>query len=121
MEVVLIIVAILVVALLAVGGLVYARRTTGPIEPEVEAPPRVLEAPPEVVEAPPERVPPRLRDRLGKARALLAGYFGDLRSRDRIDDEAWDELEEALIRADVGVTATQRILDEVRARVKETG
>jgi fused signal recognition particle receptor len=108
----------------------YTRRAPRPASPQIEAPPEPLEAPPEVVEAPPEvevveappeRARPRLRDRLGKARALLAGYFGDLRSRDRIDDEAWDELEEALIRADVGVPTTQRILDEVRARVKDTG
>jgi fused signal recognition particle receptor len=67
-----------------------------------------------------EPVRPRLRDRLGKARALLSGYFGDLRSRSVIDDEVWDDLEEALIRADVGVTATARILDDLRRRLKET-
>ena len=65
-------------------------------------------------------VRPRLRDRLGKARALLSGYFGDLRSRTTIDDEVWEELEEALIRADVGVAATGRILDDLRRRLKET-
>jgi fused signal recognition particle receptor len=62
---------------------------------------------------------PRLRDRLGKARALLSGYFGDLRGRSVIDDDVWDELEEALIRADVGVTVTGKILDDLRVRVKE--
>jgi fused signal recognition particle receptor len=62
---------------------------------------------------------PRLRDRLGKARALLSGYFGDLRGRSTIDEEVWDELEEALIRADVGVTVTGKILDDLRVRVKE--
>lgn len=64
---------------------------------------------------------PRLRDRLGKARALLAGYVGDMRHRDKIDDDVWDELEEALILADVGVRSTQQILDDLRRRVKETG
>jgi fused signal recognition particle receptor len=73
----------------------------------------------ESAEPEPALVRPRLRDRLGKARALLAGYFGDLRSRSVIDDEVWDELEEALIRADVGVTVTARILDDLRRRVKE--
>jgi fused signal recognition particle receptor len=78
------------------------------------------EAPELVVEEPAApAVRPRLRDRLGKARALLAGYFGDLRGRTVIDDEVWDELEEALIRADVGVTVTARILDDLRRRVKE--
>ncbi len=64
-------------------------------------------------------VRPRLRDRLGKARALLAGYFGDIRGRTAIDDEVWDEIEEALIRADVGVGPTERILDDLRRRAKE--
>ena len=75
-----------------------------------------------VEEAPveePAPVRPRLRDRLGKARALLAGYFGDLRSRTTIDDDVWDEIEEALIRADVGVGPTERILDDLRRRAKE--
>ncbi len=82
------------------------------LEPEVEVPPQEP-----VVEEPGVR--PRLRDRLGKARALLAGYFGDLRGHSAIDDEVWEELEEALIRADVGVVATGRILDDLRGRVKE--
>jgi fused signal recognition particle receptor len=80
-----------------------------PDEVEIEAEPAVEELP----------ARPRLRDRLGKARALLSGYFGDLRSRSVIDDEVWDELEEALIRADVGVTVTGKILDDLRVRVKE--
>ncbi|MGQ0617513.1 MAG: signal recognition particle-docking protein FtsY [Acidimicrobiia bacterium] len=62
--------------------------------------------------------PASFRDRLGKARELLAGYFGSVRSRDRIDAETWDELEEALIRADVGVGPTAELLDAVRVRVK---
>jgi fused signal recognition particle receptor len=85
------------------------------VDPEVEIP-----AQEPVVEPSPEPVRPRLRDRLGKARALLAGYFGDLRSRTTIDDAVWEDLEEALIRADVGVVATERILDDLRRRMKET-
>jgi fused signal recognition particle receptor len=79
-----------------------------------------VEVPPEVETEPEEPFArPRLRDRLGKARELLSGYFGDLRGRSAIDDEVWDELEEALIRADVGVTVTEKILDDLRVRVKE--
>jgi fused signal recognition particle receptor len=100
----------------------------GPADVEIVLPPGddlVLEPEPEpeaasqepIAEAPPVR--PRLRDRLGKARALLSGYFGDLRSRTVIDDEVWNDLEEALIRADVGVNVTERILDDLRRRVKE--
>ena len=64
-----------------------------PVEPEVETPPEV-----EVeVEAPPE-----LRERLGKTR----GVFARLRGRNRIDDETWDDLEDTLLMADVGMPAT---------------
>ena len=84
---------------------------------DVELPPEIEVEAEEPVAEPPAR--PRLRDRLGKARALLAGYFGDLRGRSVIDDDVWDELEEALIRADVGVTVTGKILDDLRLRVKE--
>jgi fused signal recognition particle receptor len=71
------------------------------------------------VEAPDAR--PRFRDRIGKARGLLAGYLGSVRSRTKIDEESWEELEEALIRADVGITATTALLDQLRAQVKAEG
>ncbi|MDQ1439060.1 MAG: fused signal recognition particle receptor [Acidimicrobiaceae bacterium] len=64
---------------------------------------------------------PRFRDRLGKARSLLSGYVGSLLSRSSIDDQTWEELEEALIRADMGVKATQALLDDLRMRVKAEG
>ncbi|HET9690310.1 MAG TPA: signal recognition particle-docking protein FtsY [Acidimicrobiales bacterium] len=64
---------------------------------------------------------PRFRDRLGKARGLFAGYLGGIRSRGRIDAATWDELEEALILADVGVEVATRMLDDLRARVKKEG
>jgi len=35
-------------------------------------------------------------------------------ARGRLDDEAWEEIEEALIRADVGVQATDAILESLR-------
>ena len=64
---------------------------------------------------------PRFRDRLTKARSALAGAFGSIGGRGRIDDETWEELEEALIRADVGVAATQDLLEHLRGRVKADG
>jgi fused signal recognition particle receptor len=73
----------------------------------------------EVVEAEPVapvKVP--LRDRLGKARGLLSGYLGSVRARSGIDAETWDDLEEALIRADVGVGTTTALLDRMREQVK---
>ncbi len=65
--------------------------------------------------------PPRFRDRLGRARELFSGYLGSVRSRGRIDDSTWEELEEALILADVGATLTTDLLEALRARVKREG
>ena len=70
------------------------------LAPAVEAP--------EVDAAPEAPTRPRFRDRLGKARGQLAGYVGSVLSRGKIDEETWDELEEALIRADVGRRAHHR-------------
>ncbi len=78
-------------------------------------------APPDATPAPtpePEAEPASYRGRLGKARGLLSGYVGAIRARGRIDGGTWDDLEEALIRADVGVGATDALLDDLRARVK---
>ena len=83
--------------------------------PEIEAP--EIEAP--EIEAPAEK--PRFRDRLGRARQLVAGYVGSVLSRGAIDDATWEDLEEALIRADVGVAMTTSVLDDLRGRVKADG
>jgi fused signal recognition particle receptor len=64
-----------------------------------------------------EPVKPSFRDRLGKARSVFAGAFGSVRSRSTIDQQSWDDLEEALLRADVGVGATMDLLDTMRERV----
>jgi fused signal recognition particle receptor len=47
--------------------------------------------------------------------------MGSIAGRSKIDAETWDELEEALILADVGVGSTQDLLDHLRARVKADG
>ena len=71
-----------------------------------------------VPEAPPHPARPRMRDRLGKARGLITGYVGSVLSRSGIDDSSWDDIEEALIRADVGVATTGTLIDSLRQRVK---
>jgi len=86
------------------------------------APPLSGAPPQEPAEAPAapeaEAPPPALKDRLGRARGLLAGYLDQIRGRKGVDDATFDELEEALILADVGVTTTTRILDDLRARLR---
>jgi fused signal recognition particle receptor len=85
---------------------------------EEAAPEEVSEEAPEEVEAP---VRPRFRDRLGKARSLFSGYLGSVRDRGKINAETWDDLEEALILADVGVETTTAVLDRLRGEVKRSG
>ncbi len=72
-----------------------------------------------LVEAPVER--PSFRDRLGRARGLLGGYLTSVVSRAGIDQDTWDDLEEGLLRADVGVSTTTAVLDDLRAKVKADG
>ncbi len=50
-------------------------------------------------------------------RGLFSGAVSALRSG-RIDESTWESLEEALIRADVGVSTTGVLLDELRAKVQ---
>jgi fused signal recognition particle receptor len=88
-----------------------------PVEPTVEA---VEEVPTELVEAVEEAlapVRPSLRDRLAKARGALSGVF----SRSKIDEESWDELEEALIGADVGVETAVELVSHVKERCAADG
>ncbi|MGH9130234.1 MAG: signal recognition particle-docking protein FtsY [Acidimicrobiales bacterium] len=91
--------------------------------PETPAPPAVepREGPAPGVPGPEARgegARPRLRDRLGKARALLSGRISAIAGSTRIDAGTWEELEEALILADAGVTRTTAMLDRLRSRVK---
>ena len=66
-----------------------------------------------VVEAP---APPK--SRWGKTALSLAGVFGGVRARGGITNETWDDLEEALLKADVGIGVTDALLDSLRGRVK---
>ena len=89
---------------------------------EVEPEPQVDVVPDLVPITSPEVVAekPRLRDRLGRTRAAFSGVFTSMRGR-KIDDATWDDLEEAMLLADVGLPTTQRILDAVRTRAKAEG
>ena len=86
-----------------------------PEAPEVEAPDTVV--PEAIAPEVEEIVKPRLRDRLGRTRSALSGYLRSVRGH-KIDDETWDDLEEALLLADVGMATSQRLLGAVRDRAK---
>ncbi|MGK2930746.1 MAG: signal recognition particle-docking protein FtsY [Acidimicrobiales bacterium] len=87
-----------------------------PLEPGLEPDPDTAATEPGAERE--ELVRPSFRDRLAKARSTFSGYLGSLLSRSDITEETWEELEEALIRADVGVTRTTVLLDELRSTVK---
>jgi fused signal recognition particle receptor len=57
----------------------------------------------------------RLRDSLGKSRRALTQQLA-LAAFDPADDESWERLEEALIGADVGVSATAEVVRRLEAR-----
>jgi fused signal recognition particle receptor len=97
--------------------------------PETVAPP----APPETV-APPEEAAPtvetpeptagrlvRLRSRLSRSQSVFGKSLLALLSRDKLDDDTWDEVEETLITADVGVAATTEIVGRLRERARVLG
>ncbi|MBA1148494.1 signal recognition particle-docking protein FtsY [Ectothiorhodospiraceae bacterium WFHF3C12] len=61
----------------------------------------------------------RLRDGLGKTRGgLTEGLSSLVMGRKSIDDELLEELETRLLMADVGIEATQRIIDDLTARLR---
>ncbi len=55
-----------------------------------------------------------LSDRLSKSRVSLGGALRNVFSRPQLDQDFWDELEEALIGADVGVKASTEIVGRVK-------
>ncbi|MFJ5233465.1 signal recognition particle-docking protein FtsY [Kitasatospora sp. NPDC088391] len=63
----------------------------------------------------------RLRSRLSRSQSTLGKGLLTLLSRDRLDDDTWEEIEETLLVADVGVGATQELVENLRTRVKVLG
>ena len=61
----------------------------------------------------------RLKTGLTKSREKISGRLTALFSRGKIDEALYEELEEILLGADVGVTATKKLIDDVRARVRK--
>ncbi|MFS3128747.1 signal recognition particle-docking protein FtsY [Nocardioides sp. Bht2] len=143
------IIGIAVVAVLAITGLVVSskrRRGTPPAAPS--APPREVPtqvpdqevsdldtAPAEpAVEAPAAPSAPTLdkpegtQSRLVRLRQRLAGSQGALGkgllallSRDKLDEDTWEDLEDVLLTADIGVAPTQELTEKLRTRLRVEG
>ena len=61
---------------------------------------------------------PSFRERLSRARSAMGGAVGSVLGRSKIDAASFDDLEEAMLLADVGVGTTTALLDDLRRRVK---
>jgi fused signal recognition particle receptor len=63
----------------------------------------------------------RLRTRLSRSQNALGKSLLALLSRDALDDDAWEEIEDTLVTADVGVVPARQIVDDLRTKVKVLG
>jgi fused signal recognition particle receptor len=146
MEYVILIIVIAVLAVVGGGMLLFVRPrrrrslTLPPSRPPVTPPPSAPSAGGEaetgtVPDTPAaatgtleiERPPPsagrlvRLRARLARSQSSMGSVLLNLLSRDRLDDDTWDEIEEVLITADVGVAPARVMVDDLRTKVKVLG
>ncbi|MFJ6623066.1 signal recognition particle-docking protein FtsY [Kitasatospora sp. NPDC091335] len=100
-----------------------------PAEAEApEAPEAVEVAPAEAEAAPAVEVPEptegrlvRLRSRLSRSQNSLGKGLLSLLSREHLDEDTWEEIEDTLLTADVGVAPTQELVERLRTRVKVLG
>ena len=63
----------------------------------------------------------RLRSRLARSNGALGKGLLDLLSRDHLDEETWEQVEETLLAADVGVGPTTELVERLRTRVRVDG
>lgn len=107
------------------GGVATMAAPPAPTASTVDAPVELetIGAEPEVIAGDDTSVvaPPSFRERLSRARSALSDALGAVRSSSGVTADTWDDLEDALIRADVGVGLTADLLDSVRATAKERG
>jgi fused signal recognition particle receptor len=116
------IVAVLVVVVLValVGGTFFValrrRPPTAPTEILERPPPEPMAEP----VAPAAAEKPSLRDRLRRSRQFLTDRLSDA-FRGAPDEDTWDDVEAALIQADVGVDTAHRIVDDLKKAARERG
>src|SRR4051812_1758979 len=63
----------------------------------------------------------RLRQRLAGSQSGLGRGLLALLSRDRLDEDTWESIEDTLITADVGVGPTQELVERLRTRLRVDG
>ena len=120
----------LLTVVFGIGVVVFSRRRSTSVdaapndvvkvatEPHDVAVPVVAPPATELSSTAPVNATASVRDRLGKVRSSFAGALTSALTRSAITQETWDELEEALLRADLGVATTTRVLSPLRDLVK---
>ncbi|MET9427753.1 MULTISPECIES: signal recognition particle-docking protein FtsY [unclassified Streptomyces] len=63
----------------------------------------------------------RLRARLARSQTSLGKGLLTLLSREHLDEDTWEEIEDTLLTADVGVAPTQELVERLRERVRVLG
>lgn len=61
----------------------------------------------------------RLKEGLTKTRNSISDSFNNLFKASELDDDFYDELEETLVMSDMGYETTERIVEDLKTRVKE--
>ena len=91
--------------------------------PEVEPPDIELAPEVPVLERPeaPESRLARLRRRLAGSNSPLSRGLLLLITRDRIDEDTWEEFEETLITSDLGVAPTTELVESLRSKLRVEG
>lgn len=95
-------------------------------EPEIQEPlieePIIEEPVVEVIQKEKKGLFARLKEGLNKTRnSILGSVDGILSAFTKIDEDLFEELEEILIMADMGVETTMNIIENLRKRVKKEG
>ena len=91
--------------------------------PQEAAPPDVAPVPGGVIEKPPPSAGrlARLRSRLARSQNAFGNVLLNLLSSGKLDDQAWDEIEDTLITADMGIGPARQLVEQLRTEVKVVG
>lgn len=98
--------------------------TGAPPEPAVDTAEPVVEAPAAPTVEKPESTASRLvrlRQRLSRSQGGLGKGLLALLSRERLDEDTWEAIEDTLLTADVGVAPTQALVERLRTRLRVEG
>ncbi|HNM97185.1 MAG TPA: signal recognition particle-docking protein FtsY [Marmoricola sp.] len=99
------------------GGVIAPEAPSTPVEPSAEAP---VEPSLERPEAASSRLV-RLRARLARSQSGLGRGLLALLSRDRTSAQVWEDIEDTLITADVGVAPATELVERLRTRLRVEG